>query len=289
MKKITDIFSEKDKTFSFEFSPAKTEQGMVKLYETAGALAKLNPDWFSVTYGAGGSTRTLTTEIVEQLQESFNVPAMHHLSCVGYSRDELKEKVKEIKGKNIRNILALRGDPPAGIDTWRPALDGCKYCYQLIELIREHDDFFSIGVAGFPEGHINCPDKALDSKYLKKKLDSGGDFVITQMFFDNSEYFEYVKRIRATGVTARIIPGVMIINNYQKQLTFAKGCGATVPQKVHDIFAPLDGDEEATCKAGIDFAAEQFNDLLEGGAPGLHIFTLNKLEPVLEVFKRIRR
>ena len=289
MKKITDIFTKKDQTFSFEFSPAKTERGMVKLYETAGALAKLNPDWFSVTYGAGGSTRTLTTDIVEQFQKRFNVPTMHHLSCVGYSRDELKEKIKEIRDKDICNILALRGDPPAGDDIWQPALDGCEYCYQLIEMIREHKDFFSIGVAGFPEGHINCPDKALDSKYLKKKLDSGGDFVLTQMFFENSEYFEYIKRIRATGVTARIIPGVMIINNYQKLLTFSKACGATVPQKVHDVFAPLDGDDEATYKAGIDYAAEQFNGLLEGGAPGLHIFTLNRPEPVIEVFKRIRR
>jgi methylenetetrahydrofolate reductase (NADPH) len=289
MKKITDIFSEKKITFSFEFSPAKTEQGMEKLYETAGAIAKLNPDWFSVTYGAGGSTRTLTTDIVEQLQKRFDVPTMHHLSCVGYSRDELNDKISEIRSKNIRNIFALRGDPPAGVDTWQPAVDGCEYCYQLVEMIRKNDDFFSIGVAGFPEGHINCPDKALDSMYLKKKLDSGGDFVITQMFFDNKDYFEYMKRIRKLGVTARIIPGVMVITNYQKLLSFTKGCGAGVPQKVHEIFEPLDGDDEATYRAGIDYAVEQFNELLEGGAPGLHFFTLNKLEPVREVLSRIRR
>jgi methylenetetrahydrofolate reductase (NADPH) len=289
MKKIADIFSEKEKTFSFEFFPPKTEAGMEKLFETAEAYKSLNPDWYSVTYGAGGSTRELTTEIVYQFQKRFNVPTMHHFSCVGNSRDELAAKIREMKEKDIRNIFALRGDPPAGVDTWQPAVDGYEYCYQLVELIRKHDDFFSIGVAGFPEGHINCPSKALDSIYLKKKIDSGADFVITQIFFDNRDYFEYVKRIRAEGVASRIIPGIMVITSYQKIVSFCKGCGATVPQKVHEIFEPLDGDDEATYRAGIDYAVEQFNELLEGGAPGLHFFTLNKLEPVREVLSRIRR
>jgi methylenetetrahydrofolate reductase (NADPH) len=289
MKKITDIFAEKERTFSFEFFPPKTQTGMDKLYDVAEAFKLLDPDWYSVTYGAGGSTRELTTEIVDQLQKRFKVPTMHHFSCVGNSRDELAAKIREMKEKDIRNIFALRGDPPVGADSWQPAADGCEYCYQLIELIRRHDHFFSIGVAGFPEGHINCPSKALDSIYLKKKIDSGGDFVITQIFFDNQDYFEYVERIRAVGVAVRIIPGIMVITSYQKLLSFCKGCGATIPQKIHDIFAPLDGNAEATYRAGVEFTVAQCNELLDSDAPGLHFFTLNNLDPVREIMGKIRR
>ncbi|MDD4873545.1 MAG: methylenetetrahydrofolate reductase [Dehalococcoidales bacterium] len=289
MKKIADIFSEKKRTFSFEFFPPKTEKGMEKLYEIAESFAALKPDWFSVTYGAGGGTRELTLNIVDDFQKRFGIPTMHHFSCVGDSRDALAAKISEIKSRDIRNIFALRGDPPVGVENWQSAADGCEYCYQLIELIRKHDDFFSIGVAGFPEGHINCPDKAKDSKYLKKKIDSGGDFVITQIFFDNKDYFEYVDRLRKAGVAARIIPGIMAITDYQKLLSFCKGCGATVPQKVHDIFSPLDGNEEATYKAGVNFTVEQCNGLLEGGAPGIQFFTLNKLDPIREIMGKIIR
>jgi methylenetetrahydrofolate reductase (NADPH) len=288
MKKITDIFSEKKKTFSFEFFPPKTEAGMVKLYEIAETFAALKPDWFSVTYGAGGGTRDLTLDIVDKFQQRFGIPTMHHFSCVGDNREALAEKINEMKKRNIRNIFALRGDPPAGDANWQPAANGCEYCYQLIEMIRKHGDFFSIGVAGFPEGHIKCPSKELDSVYLKKKIDAGGDFVITQIFFDNKDYFEYVDRLRKAGVKARILPGIMSITNYQKLLSFCKGCGATVPQKVHDIFAPLDGDDEATYKAGLDFTIRQCKGLLEGGAPGIQFFTLNKLDPVREILESIK-
>jgi methylenetetrahydrofolate reductase (NADPH) len=288
MKKITDIFSEKQKTFSFEFFPPKTEAGMVKLYEIAETFAALKPDWFSVTYGAGGGTRDLTLDIVDKFQKRFGIPTMHHFSCVGDSRQALADKIEEMKRRNIRNIFALRGDPPRGDENWKPAANGCEYCYQLIEMIRKHGDFFSIGVAGFPEGHVNCPNRELDSIYLKKKIDAGGDFVITQIFFENKDYFEYVDRLRKVGVKARILPGIMSITNYQKILSFCKGCGATVPQKVHDIFAPLDGDDEATYKAGVEFTIQQCIGLLDGGAPGIQFFTLNKLDPVRKIVENIK-
>ncbi len=288
MKKISDIFSEKERTFSFEFFPPKTEAGMVKLYEIAETFAALKPDWFSVTYGAGGGTRDLTLDIVDKFQKRFGIPTMHHFSCVGDSKQALAEKIEEMKRRNIRNIFALRGDPPAEDENWKPAVDGCEYCYQLIEMIRQHGDFFSIGVAGFPEGHIHCPNRELDSIYLKKKIDSGGDFVITQIFFENKDYFEYVERLRKAGVKERILPGIMSITNYQKLLSFCKGCGATVPQKIHDIFVPLDGDDEATYKAGVEFTTRQCQELLEGGAPGIQFFTLNKLDPVREVVENIK-
>ena len=289
IRKIADILKEKDRTYSFEFFPPKTEKGEKRLFETAGVFKELEPDWFSVTYGAGGSTREKTMVITDELQKRFDVPVMHHFTCVGHSQEDLKRVLEEMKKNNIRNILALRGDAPEGEKEWKPAPDGLEYCYQLIELIRSYGDFFSIGVAGFPEGHIDCPDKETDSKYLKIKIDSGGEFVITQLFFDNKDYFEYLERAKKVGVNVRILPGIIPITNYQTLLRFCKTCGATIPQKIHDIFKPLDGDDEATYKAGVEFVVNQCNDLLAGGSPGLHFYSLNKVEPTKEILSKINK
>ncbi len=289
IRRISDILKEKEQTYSFEFFPPKTEKGKQKLPETAATLKELEPDWFTVTYGAGGSTRELTMDIVDDLQQRFQIPTMHHLTCVGHSKAELKAILEEMKERNIRNILALRGDPPEGKEHWEPTPGGFTYCYQLIELIRSYGDFFSIGVAGFPEGHIDCPDKETDSKYLKIKIDVGGEFVVTQLFFDNKDYFEYLERIRKIGVTVRVLPGILPITNYQQLLRFCNTCGATIPQRVHHIFKPLDGNDEATYKIGVEFAVEQCNELLEGGAPGLHFYTLNKVDPTREILNKIKR
>ena len=287
IRKISDILREKKRTCSFEFFPPKTQKGRERLPETAGILKQLKPDWFAVTYGAGGTTRELTMDIVDELQKRFQIPTMHHLTCIGHSKAELKAIIEKMKERNIRNILALRGDPPQGMDHWELAPGGLEYCYQLIELIRSYGDFFSIGVAGFPEGHIDCPDKETDSKYLKIKIDAGGEFVITQLFFDNKDYFKYAERIRKVGVTVPIIPGILPITDYQALLRFCNTCGATIPQRVHDIFKPLDGNAEATYKAGVQFTVEQCNELLEGGAPGLHFYTLNKVNPTREILDKV--
>ena len=289
IRKIADILKEKKRTYSFEFFPPKTEKGRAKLPEVAKVFAELGADWFSVTYGAGGSTREATMEIVDDLQKRFDVPVMHHFTCVGHSQEELKKILGKMKEKNIRNILALRGDAPEGEEFWTPSPDGLEYCYQLIRLIRTYGDFFSIGVAGFPEGHIHCPDKETDTKYLKAKIDSGGEFVLTQLFFDNKDYFEYMERARKAGINVRILPGIITITNYQTLLRFCKTCGATIPRAVHDIFKPLDGNTEATYKAGVDFAVKQCNELLAGGSPGLHFYALNKIEPTREVLSKINR
>ncbi len=289
VRKIADILKEKDRTYSFEFFPPKTEKGETRLFETASVFSTLEPDWFTVTYGAGGSTREKTMMLVDELQKRFNVPVMHHFTCVGHSKAELKAIIETMKEKNILNILALRGDVPEGEKDWKPAPEGLEYCYQLIELIRTHGDSFSIGVAGFPEGHIDCPDKETDSKYLKIKIDAGGEFVISQLFFDNKDYFEYLERTKKIGVDVRIIPGIIPITNYQTLLRFCNTCGATIPQKIHDIFKPLDGNDEATYKAGVEFVVKQCNGLLAGGAPGLHFYSLNKVEPTREILSKINR
>jgi methylenetetrahydrofolate reductase (NADPH) len=288
IKKITDILESKEKTFSLEYFPPKTPQGVTKLLKTVEELRGLGPDFVSVTYGAGGSTKGATMDICIEVQMRSTLPVMHHLTCVGHSRSELKTILDQMESNNIKNILALRGDPPLGNDQWQPAPDGIEYCYQLIDLIRDsYGDFFSVGVAGFPEGHIHCPDKETDSRYLKIKINHGGEFVITQLFFDNAIYSEYVERLNREGVHVRVIPGILPVTSYEGLLKFCDMCGATVTPEIHEIFKPLSGNEEATRKAGIDFAVRQCQDLLDRGAPGLHFFTLNKTEPTREIWKRL--
>jgi len=287
IKKVSDIFKEKQRTFSFEFFPPKTQKGLDKLYETAYELNRLNPDFVSVTYGAGGSSRGATMEICTEIQKRFSLTVMHHFTCVGHSQQELKDIITQMHENNIQNILALRGDPPKE-DNWKPAPDELQYCYQLIDLIKEIDkDYFSIGVAGFPEGHVNCPDKERDTQYLKMKIDHGGEFVVTQLFFDNTVYSEYLERLNKAGVNVRVIPGILPITSYDGLIKFCNICGTNITQEVHDIFQPISEDEEATREAGIEFAVRQCRDLLDRGAPGLHFFTLNKVEPTRAIWKKL--
>ncbi len=288
INKITDIFKEKERTFSFEFFPPKTPKGIENLYKTVGELNKLGPDFASVTYGAGGSSRGTTMDICIEIQKRFDLSVMHHLTCVGHSQSELKSILDSLKANNIESVLALRGDTPKGIEDWQPASDGLEYCYQLNDMMRsEYDDFFSIGVAGFPEGHVNCPDKSTDSKYLKIKIDHGGEFVVSQLFFDNRIYSEYLERLQNEGVAVRVLPGILPITSYEGLIKFCNTCGATISDEVHDIFKPLSGDSDATLKAGIEFAVRQCKDLLERGAPGIHFFTLNKVEPTKEIWSKL--
>lgn len=290
LKKITDILKEggEAKTLSFEFYPPKTEAGRQKLPEIARDYLALKPDWFAVTYGAGGTTRDWTTPIVDDLQKRFNIPVVHHFTCVGHNQAEIKELLDDLVKKNIHNVLALRGDPPVGVAEWNPSPGGFEYCYQLINVIRSYNDYFSIGVAGFPEGHVVTRNVDLDIKYLKVKLDAGGEFIMTQLFYDNKDYFNYVKKVREAGINTRIIPGIMPIPSYQGLLKFTSNCGAGIPKRVRDIFQPLDGDDEASYKAGVDFAVEQCQELLDGGAPGLHFFTMNRVNPTAEIVSRLK-
>ena len=288
IRKITDIFAKKEKTFSFEFFPPKTPKGVANLYKTVEELNSLGPDFISVTYGAGGSTRGTTMEICSEIQMRFTLPVMHHLTCVGHTREELMTIINQMESGNIKNVLALRGDPPKGTDKWERAPDSPEFCFELIDLIRnKYGNFFSIGVAGFPEGHIHCPDKETDSRYMKIKINHGGEFIITQLFFDNSIYSEYLDRLHREGVTVRVIPGILPITSYEGLLKFCALCGATITPEVHEIFKPISNDTAAMKKAGVEFAVRQCQDLLERGAPGLHFFSLNRTEPTKEIWNRL--
>jgi len=289
MQKITEIFKRKKLTYSFELFPPKTEEGYQKLLETIKQLAALNPDFISVTYGAGGGSRDKTFDIVEHIEAQHHTVGVAHLTCVIHSKKEIKNILADIKSRGIKNVLALRGDPPKDNPNWQPGPNNFNYSSELCAFIRKNfKDYFGIGVAGFPEGHILCKDRELDAQYLKIKIDNGADFVITQLFFDNQDYFQYVKRLRKLGVNVRVIPGIIPITDYQGLVRFCQICGATVTEEVKKIFEPLQNDKEATLKAGIEFAIRQCRELLNGGAPGLHFYTLNKISPTDVILKAVR-
>jgi len=287
MKKVTEILANKKPTFSFEFFPPKTPEGNTNLQRVASVLAAQGADFFSVTYGAGGSTKELTLNLVTELQNNLGIPVLHHLTCVGYNAHTLKQMLTEMKKRGINNILALRGDPPMGQTQWQAQPDGFQYCYQLIDLIKEFEDFFSIGVAGFPQGHQSCSCLDLDTQYLQMKLKHGGEYVVTQFFFDNNHYFEYVKRLKNSKIKVKIIPGILPIVNYEKTLEMARTNGTDIPERIKRIFEPIAHDKEATVQAGYQLALEQSRQLLRGGAPGLHFFALNRLSPSLEIFNSL--
>jgi methylenetetrahydrofolate reductase (NADPH) len=215
---------------------------------------------------------------------------MHHFTLVNQTVEELSRHIELMKDAGVRNVLALRGDPPTEMgEKFKKIEGGLEYCYELIDLLKEvGDDSFSIGVAGFPECHIDCPLEDLDSAYLKIKADHGAEFVITQLFFDNPSYSHYLERVSAVGVEIPIIPGVLPIMDYQKLLRFCDTCGAYICREVHKIFAPVAHDIEETVKRGTRYALEQSGDLLRRGAPGIHFYCLNKTEPILTIWQQLQ-
>jgi methylenetetrahydrofolate reductase (NADPH) len=206
-----------------------------------------------------------------------------------HTEEEIKKILEDIKRLGVNNVLALRGDPPRDHPDWKPGPQNFQYSSELVEFMRKNfGDYFGIGVAGFPEGHILSPDRDQDAVFLKKKTDAGADFVITQLFFDNKDYFDYVARLRKLGVTCRVIPGILPITDYNGLVRFCATCGASIPQRVHDIFKPIACEPEKMLAAGIKFCVEQCKQLLTLGAPGIHFYTLNKIEPVSTILKSIR-
>ncbi|MFX0124172.1 MAG: methylenetetrahydrofolate reductase [NAD(P)H] [Candidatus Hodarchaeota archaeon] len=289
VQKIVDIFKYKEITLSFEFFPPKKDSQLDSFYHVVAELVKLGADFISVTYGAGGSTREKTMDITIELQDRFNIPTIHHITCVGHSKQDLVKILDTMKTNGIVNVLALRGDPPRDVKDWKPEPDGFSYAYQLCDLVsRSYRDYFSCGVAGFPEGHPEAPNKEIDVIYLKNKLDHGGEFIITQLFYENRDYFDYVSRLRQIGIVNRIIPGILPVFNFTNLKKFCAFCGATIPQRYYDIFIPLENDIEATQKKGIELAVKQCTELLKRGAPGLHFYTLNKLGPIKEIVTNLR-
>jgi methylenetetrahydrofolate reductase (NADPH) len=274
--RIDQILETKRPVFSFEFFPPKTDEGQRSLEAALAELAKDEPDYVSVTYGAAGSTRDRTVEVTKWIKQDLGLEAMAHLSCVGEPVDRLRELLDEIAAAGIENILALRGDPPRGEAEWRAHPEGLEYSVELIEMIRSNYDF-SIGAASFPEVHPEAPDLDYDLRYLKRKVDAGATFLITQLFFDNEDFFRFVESAREFGIDVPIIPGIMPITNFEQIKRFTTLCGASIPEALHEqLEARNQEGEESVAELGVAYATLQCAELLAWGAPGIHFYTLNR-------------
>jgi methylenetetrahydrofolate reductase (NADPH) len=292
MQLIRDIYATKGAAglpvISFEFFPPKTEEGdRILVEKTLPALLQTQPDYCSVTYGAGGSTRDKTLRIVDQIQRQHRLTAVAHLTCVCSTRQEIADLLAKIRALGVRNVLALRGDPPGGGE-FQPAPGGFEFSSQLVRFIREQGDF-CIGVAGFPEGHIACKQgKHRDWEYLKEKIDAGADFVITQLFFDNADYYEFREHMaRHHAVSVPLVPGIVPILSGAQIKRFTALCGARIPSALAAKLDQLGDNDDAVANFGIEYATQQCQDLLRRGAPGVHFYTLNKARSTVQVLQNL--
>jgi methylenetetrahydrofolate reductase (NADPH) len=273
--RIDQILKNGEPVFSFEFFPPKTEQGERNLYGALAELRTLEPSFVSVTYGAGGSTRDRTIEIVKRIREDYDLEAMAHFTCVGATVEQLRGTLDEMRETGIDNVLALRGDPPAGHEEWVRTKGGLEYSRELVALIRGEYPF-AIGAACFPETHIDAASAEADLAHLVEKVSAGVDFLITQLFFDNTLYFDFVARARAAGIEVPIIPGVMPITQAGQLQRMASRCGASIPASLECELQLREGSPDAVRDFGVAYATLQCAELLAAGAPGVHFYTLNR-------------
>ncbi|MDP3920990.1 MAG: methylenetetrahydrofolate reductase [NAD(P)H] [Candidatus Omnitrophota bacterium] len=288
--KISDIYRQQEQTFSFEFFPPKTDEGEKKLFETVHLLKGLFPSFVSVTYGAMGTTRDNTIRIVSVIKEEIGIEAAAHLTCVGQTRDEIEGVLGALWEQGIENIVALRGDPPKGETEFKPVPGGFRYASELVEFIRKHPTFsdsFSLAVAGYPECHVECRDKKKDLEHLKIKVGQGADVIITQLFFDNDDYFSFVDRVREAGIDLPIVPGIMPVTHGPQIKKFAEMCGAKIPPAMRDAIGRYGDDQDSVQSYGIEHASKQCEKLLKEGAPGIHFYTLNKSQATTEIYRNL--
>ncbi len=273
---------------SFEFFPPKTPEGDRNLLEkTIPALMPLKPDYCSVTYGAGGSTRDKTIGIVDRIQREHSLTTMMHLTCVNSTKEELASVLAEARGRGIKNILALRGDPPTGEAEWTATEGGFTYSSQLVAFLKELGGF-SIGTAGFPEGHIaQKGGKMADWGYLREKIAAGAHFVITQLFFDNEDFYRFQEYLAKHGVTVPIIPGILPVSSAKQTKKFTELCGARLPEPFLKRLDEIGEDDETATQFGIEYATEQCRALLNAGVPGIHFYTLNKVRSTTAIVRNL--
>jgi methylenetetrahydrofolate reductase (NADPH) len=285
--RITELLAQPRPVFSFEFFPPKTDEGQRTLEGTLEVLRDDAPDFVSMTYGAGGTTRSSTVELTKWIKQDLGIEAMAHLSCVGEPRERLVEILEQIEAAGVENVLALRGDPPRGETEWRPHPGGLHYSVELIRLIKERFDF-CVGAACFPEVHPDAADRVSDLGYALAKQEAGAGFLITQLFFDNELYFDFVEDARAAGITVPIVPGIMPITNYGQIRRFTEMCGASIPGELERELNGRADDPEAVAELGVAYATLQCSDLLARGAPGIHFYTLNRSPSTRAILAALR-
>ncbi len=285
--RIDQILEERRPSFSFEFFPPKDDEGMARLQRTLSELREDRPAFVSVTYGAGGSTRDRTVEITREIKQRHGIEAMAHLSCVGTTVEELRGLLDDVQAAGIENVLALRGDPPRGETEWRPHPGGLSYSTELATLVSGDYDF-AIGAACFPEVHPEAPDLDHDLRFLREKVAAGASFLITQLFFDNDLYFDFVEEARAAGIGVPIIPGIMPVTNFRQIKRFTEMCGASIPPNFERELAARADDPDAVAELGVAYATLQCSELLARGAPGIHFYTLNRSTATRAILAALR-
>ncbi|MCG8568706.1 MAG: methylenetetrahydrofolate reductase [NAD(P)H] [Spirochaetes bacterium] len=279
---IKDIYKNNDLVISMEIFPPKKTTDIETLFKTLSELKNLNPHYVSVTYGAGGSTKDKSVEIAAKVRNEYNIETMAHLTCVQSSPDDLNNILDELKTNNIENILALRGDPPQGQKEYPANPQGFQYAYQLVEHIRNHNHW-SIGVAGYPEGHLEAENLEKDIEYLKFKIDRGADFIISQLFFDNEIYYRFIELCEKYHIDIPIVPGIFPILSFQSINRIASLCGASIPDNLSKKLLHYQEDHKAVEEIGIEYAIQQVNELLKFGIPGFHFYTMNKSQQIRNI------
>ncbi len=288
--RISELFEAGRRLVSFEFFPPKTDAAVDELFRIVkDELEPLAPSFVSVTYGAGGNTREKTFELVRRIKHDVGIEAMAHLTCVGHTRDDIRRNIEALVDHGIENVLALRGDAPRGEAEFRPVAGGFRYGSELIAFIRELGAPLCLGAACYPEAHPESPDADTDLRHLKTKVDAGVDFLITQLFFENADFFSFVDRARRAGVGVPIVPGIMPITNYKQIQRFTNMCGASIPDDLAEELEAVKDNLEAVAGVGISYAIDQCRELIDQNAQGLHFYTLNKSPATRAILTRLRR
>jgi len=278
---ISSLFPQQRPLRSLEFFPPKDEAGVEALRQTATTLKRIAPDFVSVTYGAGGTTRERTAQVSRLLREEIGFTVMPHLTCVGHTRAELNEVADQLHAGGYRNIMTLRGDPPKGQTEFVPFKDGLRYGSDLVALLKARHTDFCLGVGGYPEKHPEAPSLEVDLDNLKRKVDAGAAFVTTQLFFDNAVYYRFVEKCRARGITVPIVPGIMPVLSLKQVKRFTEMCGAHLPQQLITRLEVAAENADVVEMVGLDWALDQIRGLLANGAPGYHLYIMNRAKSAL--------
>ncbi|MBU0728186.1 MAG: methylenetetrahydrofolate reductase [NAD(P)H] [Proteobacteria bacterium] len=284
---VKDILKENRISFGFEFFPPKADEDWDNLFKTIADLMPLKPACVSVTYGAGGSTRDRTHKLIVRIQQQTNLTVVSHLTCVGSTKDEIKSILETYDQSGVQNILALRGDPPKGQKEWKPTLNGFEYATDLVAFIKKNFPKMGIGVAGFPEGHPETPNRLKEIEYLKAKIDAGADYIVTQLFFDNRDFYDFKERCQLAGINVPILAGIMPLTTRHGMIRMAElAAGAKIPARLLKAVERASSDEYVE-KVGIHWATEQVRDLIDNNVDGIHFYTLNKARATLKIYESL--
>jgi methylenetetrahydrofolate reductase (NADPH) len=286
--KLSDAYGTAKFGLSFELFPPKTPQGVANLFEHVTRLVEFGPSFITCTYGAGGSTQDTTLEIVSRVQREFKLPVATHLTCVGRTVEQLRAYLRATQDADVENVVALRGDPPRGDTEFRPVAGGLRYANELVTLIRAEFAQFGVAVAGYPETHQEASSPDADLANLKRKVDCGADVVVTQLFYDNDDFFRFRDRCRALGIRVPIVPGLLPVTNFAQIQRITSLCGAKLPAEFVGRLAAVGDDADAQFALGVEFATRQSQGLIDAGVPGIHFYVLNRSEAAAEVLSKVR-